>query len=297
MTSISSVPLNAHIGKKYTLDRYWTENMPTITESTVELVIPLNVEIVDDFLLSEAAMPNRREARPATLHDFIKLNPTDDNAICRYAQKWGTMGVCEQHQLPFSHAMNGQSTPRCYPPKVDRNGIQFYSEPLAFWRRCILKATALLRLGADIREGRNGRRVDWLTIAPATGDWDKAGWSTKHPPPWQHLPTARSLFASKIQGWLDVGGVRPRFSWDPRLKRWAIRHTTPSDVLWPLFGWLGIRLMIEVSGGRVTVCPYCQTEYFPQRLPGRNQDHCCGEPECKRSYFTAHKRKQRAGNA
>jgi hypothetical protein len=270
--------------------------MPKTSEAAVELVIPHHVEIVDDELLAEATMPNRRDAKPAALHDFIKLNPNNNDAICRFAQKWGTMGVCEKHGLPFSHAVTGQSTPLCYPRKVNRNGIPFYAEPLAFWRHCILKATALLRLGAEVREGRKGRRADWWIIEPTTGSWDTAGWATKHPEPWQHLPTARSLFASKIQAWLDVGGVRPRFSWDPRQRRWAIHHTTPNDVLWPLFGWLGIRLMIEVSGGRVTVCPYCQTEYFPQRLPGRDQDHCCGEPECKRAYFTAHKRKQRAGN-
>jgi hypothetical protein len=256
----------------------------TSLESLTELPIPDRIELFEDHLIADLRMHKRRLVKPAMFYNFTALDPTDSNGILCFARSWGTMGICQEHCLPVSHALIPGRVARCFPRRSSQDDMSFL-EPLGFWRRAIAKAAALGRIAADIRNLDRGRREDWLII--------RGGLIHEGGEPWKKLSLARSLLAHEVQTWLDIGAVRPSFSWDSVQRRWAVRHAIPREVVWPLFGWLGLRLMIEISGGRVVVCPYCQTEYFPQRLPGAHQDHCCGNPKCKRAYWANYKRKQK----
>lgn len=265
-------------------------------ESSTELPIPDRVELADGHLFADATAPHWRTARPAAFDQFTELDPRDDDSICRFAQKWGTMGICVEHGLPVSHSLvvgrELLGVRECFPRRISRPDGEFFAEPLWFWKRAIEKAGALRRIGADISSNGKGKQEDWLLLSDGIEFNDGMG-KTKGRRRWESLPMARMILAGNVEQWLDVGGVRPSFSWDTGHQRWAMRQSTPRGGLWPLFGYLGIRLMTEIAGGRVAICPYCHLEYFPLRLPGRNQDHCCGKKECKRAYFTNYKREQK----
>src|SRR5438309_1146096 len=55
-------------------------------------------------LLTWSGEPPFREvhAGPGLLEDFLKLERAKDDAILRYARRWGPLWLCE-HDLPFGH--------------------------------------------------------------------------------------------------------------------------------------------------------------------------------------------------
>src|SRR5712692_5228904 len=43
------------------------------------------------------------EAGPALLDAFLRLESGTDEAILAYAQRWGPLWLCDEHDLPFRH--------------------------------------------------------------------------------------------------------------------------------------------------------------------------------------------------
>jgi hypothetical protein len=288
----------------------------------------------DELWTQKTAPKTYRRARAATFYDFTQINPADNEAIRQFAKKWGLLALCPLHRCPVSHCVvlrqyvdesfPGPPTslpsgpPPCSPKTVSRKtmlrvgfepGIEFFSEPLNGWRGVIQKAGAIRRLGVEIREGGKGRIEDWLTLEDRRIKEPEPAWmqGLSDPvrsrlksrlgaqEPWKYADLARDLLANHVGFWLHLADLRPYFHWDSTQSRWAVHHLAPAvPDTWPLFSWLARRLMIEISVGRVVVCPYCQNEYFPDRLPSPRQNHCCQKPDCKRKYFAAYRRKQRA---
>jgi hypothetical protein len=263
-------------------------------DSGIELLVYRGVELDGESLLWEATAPIRRAARPLTFSEFADhLNPENDQEILKFARKWGVMGVCSEHGLPVSHALipGGASLGinPCWPAKVAKNGAEYYSEPLSFWRRAITKTQALRRIGSDILSDGTGRPEDWRILSSIEVSGDE---------PWNKKSRARMMLGLEVQDWLNIGRVAPEFSWDGRENRWAMRHVAPGGGQWPLFSWLALHLAIEVAGGRGVICPYCQGTYFPDRLPSPGQRHCCPtNPACRKKRDAEYKRDQRRGKS
>lgn len=261
----------------------------------LNLLVPESVEVFRDHLLVERRF-NQKQARAATFFEFTRLDRSDDinEKIRQFVAKWGPLAICEKHGLPHSHSLPYRSLPgsarklfgldeACFPQCITRSGGKFMTEPLTFWRRQIKLGAALVRIGADLGTGGKGQRADWQVISP----------NTRGIEPWKNVAMGRVLFAEQIQRWIDIAGLRPLFLWNKEQRRWTLPYEPPSGTPWLLFPWLTIRLVAEICGGRATLCPYCQREYYPARLPGENQDHCCGDKDCKRAYFTNYKRKRK----
>lgn len=256
-----------------------------------------------DMLIAEFRKPiTMRRATPSVFYEFVRLDHPDNNeAIRRFAAKWGMIGLCRKHLRPCcGHPSNETSAMVavddalivlpgskrvCKVRTWTRRGEMWIAEPLSVWRDIIRLTAAILRIGSEIKRGGNGREEDWLTVMPDSVI------QKNEQQPWKHPRYARWMLGGTVQHWLTIGNVRPAFYWNEN--EWTIRHTVPKAVF-PLFGWLSLRLMIEIAGGRSIVCPYCHHEYFPDRLPGNGQDHHCGADECRKAYSANYKRKYRS---
>jgi hypothetical protein len=243
------------------------------------------------FLLTDTTMPRQKKAVPVVFKRFTDLNADDDKAILGFARSWGAMGICAQHGLPHSHSLipfgSSLGLKGCFPRRIEKDGTDFYIEPLSFWRRTIREFAALQRIGADVNSGGVGHRADWEALENMA--------THQGPKPWSRPSDARSLLGVHVQDWLYIGGIRPRFCWSEEHKRMVLRHAAPTGGFWPLFSWLTLRLSIEITGRNVVVCPYCSTEYFPERRPSPGQRHCCTTADCIKKRNTDYKREQREG--
>lgn len=243
----------------------------------------------DGILLTEIGPLKWKAVAPNVFHEFLRLDNSE--MILEFARKWGTLGICEQHGGPASHSLfpGGKE---CLPKKERRGDAEYFVEPLEIWYSKILEANILRRIGCAILNSPKGtgERRDWESLL---GEGLEKGKEETKQHPWKNPALARTLLAKHVQTWLDLGAIRPQFSWDREQKGWRVHHAAPGHALWPLFGWLAIRLMYEVAGSSGTICPYCNAVYFPERLPSPGQNHHCKRLECTRAYFTNYKRKQK----
>ena len=170
----------------------------------------------------------------------------------------------------------------CWPAKVKRDGEYWFAEPLSVWKRISEKSAALIRVAKKIEQMNPGEPAEWATIEGHSDHADN--------PAWLDLNTARLFFGRAIQDWLEIGGVRPRFDWDYERGSWMLRHDIPGGP-WNLFGWLALRLAMEILGGRFAVCSNCGREHHVARLPSAGKPSYCASKECRRALWRNNKRK------
>jgi hypothetical protein len=100
--------------------------------------------------------------------------------------------------------------------------------------------------------------------------------------------------AKLIQLWLELGGVRPQFTWTPDAgaqilfgcrPAWEPLPAKPTRLMGhlhgtTLFGALAIQLMIESAEVEaLVVCSACQTQYLPKRRLAITKRNFC--PSCR----------------
>jgi hypothetical protein len=170
----------------------------------------------------------------------------------------------------------------CWPRKVKRDGKYWFAEPLSVWRRMAEKSAALLRVARKIELRKPGEFADWEIIEGHVDDTD---------PVWENLNTARSFLARAIEDWLTIGGVGPRFDWDYQEGNWMLRHDIPAGP-WNLFGWLALRLAVEIRGGRFAMCSNCGRAHHVARLPSEGKPSYCASKECRQALWRNNKRKK-----
>jgi hypothetical protein len=257
--------------------------------SSVMLPVPREIWLDGDTLIytTEETDSHRRADVMDTLREFVKLDvdgsPPDQNRVLAFAKKWGVFGICE-HLQPAIHSGG------CSPIPVFFNGKDCYAEPLDFWRRMIPKIAALSRLGLAIATGRRGKKGDWGVVLDP-----REAMPELPPTPEQEAKDKRNRIPRKtdacerltweIQAMIDTASLRPQISWNRKERRFAVEHGTPMS-LWPLFGWLTLRLMTETcheKEGVYAICPYCQNEYLRERRAKKNALHACTRDECQKA--------------
>jgi hypothetical protein len=237
--------------------------MPNALE--IHLPVPHVVELDGYLLLADTTKVSYRLATPEVFNSFVELDYTDEEEILKFAKKWGTFGLCAKHQVPagIHRTSDDPDAPyqNCEPRIRTRKGRDYFAERIAPWQGLIQEAGYLRRLGASVAEGRAGTTEELRILSQA------------------------------VQKWLDEGRVRPSFNWNRGRHAFSLRHCPSGQ--WQLFGWLALRLAVEVAGGKWVVCPFCRNVYFPRRMPTPGKGHHCSAEMCRRAYFTAYKRKQR----
>jgi hypothetical protein len=275
-----------------------------VTSPDREVLSPPCEAYIEGDSLIYSSRHKLRIAKPLVFESFINLDPGDSKAILRFARSWGAMWVCKEHTLPYSHSRHITGGPLasrcCFPAQVardsdrfDAHGFKFdpfFSEPLAFWRELISRARMLRRIGCDIESGGNGDPEDWRAVEASRLCCIDPGTSDRRVISWRNHSHATNRFSMRVQEWLEVADIRPSFSWSNRRQCWILEPASPGGAT--LFGWLGIRLAVEIAGGRQATCSYCGITYFPGRLPGSRKS-CCGSVDCKRRQDTANKQERR----
>ncbi len=251
--------------------------------------------MLDDFLDLGAGAEARSQQRLTTIADAqvrrtlektagAKMDAfVDDAKILEFARRWGVLGICQRHERP------GCSLSDCFPEQLDNFT---WREPFSLWHGIILRALAMQRIGESINQGEPGSKSDWKQLIiedrsePSVFMRDTG---TQHwGQPWRSKRSARQRLSQIMSGWLYVGNISARFGWEA--DHWAI-YSVPGTGLWPLFGYLALYLALAVAGGRqAAFCYFCGKQYFPNRRPSPGQQNCCGDPDCKRSYWRENKR-------
>jgi hypothetical protein len=266
-----------------------TMELKKIANKTI-LQVPFAVRTEGELLLYDTTATMEKEATPLIFHQFLRLNPNDPKQIADFARRWGALGLCHQHQLPTGHPIPSGTPGNCWPAKVTRGGAVWLAEPLSKWREIALMSASLLRVARDIEQLKPGEKADWKIIQGNLDSPDPVGRKRVR----RNLDTSRSKLAEVVQAWLGIGRISPRFAWDFEDENWVLRHDVPGGA-WGLFGWLALRLAIEIRGGRFAVCSNCGREHHVDRLPSDGKPNYCKSEECRRALWRNNKRKHAAG--
>jgi hypothetical protein len=241
------------------------------------LIVPKEIELdtrrsmlVWSYVKGERLVP---AGDSQILEKFITLSTASDEAILAYAKKWGVLGLCEEHGLPYTHnqpSLDGRGG--CFWHSADESG-RFFMEPLDEWRRYSRAAHALIQIAAAIALGKPGPEEAWLIFFPQfNGSLQLTGSPEKVAKPW--LIDSRFHFQRLIDGWIKAGDVGPHFHWNKNTKQWQIDLTgrgCPN-----LFGLLSIQLMLAVAQkDGFAICSACHKSYIPEKQPPANRRRYC----------------------
>lgn len=218
------------------------------------------------------------------LEGFVALANADENKYLEYASKWGLLDLCKEHFMPTSHNHNCEpivcrtivfgTTEK--PAKEHHEKLVSEGEPISAWRDHARFAGAILHITARLHDGVKGEDEDWKTLHVV----EFLGWNhaeRRKAKKFSNLDHEKSLIASGVNFWLELGRVQPRVSW--KASRPIITFECPKPY-GKLFANLAIQLMMAVSQiDAVAICSACGRSYTPKRRPKRTQRRYC--PSCK----------------
>ena len=146
--------------------------------------------------------------------------------------------------------------------------------------------------------GEHGDQKDWAVVLPDAG-WPEDFWLGLNKENWgpkgywnsKQLFVEWGLLLDLINTYIDLGGVRLRFTWDPKNDPSQIvpRLSFGCPNAGALFGTLAIQLMFAVSNTEgAAICTSCGLPYFPRRRPKAGQRRFCHRPKCGRQAANRH---------
>lgn len=239
-----------------------------------EYAVPNVIEIDGDFLTWQYTWkkPHRphRIMRPQArmLPQFLALAETNvtDEKIVAFARKWGVLYLCKEHWTPASH------NPFCEP---------FQRERLSEWRFLARQMKAALEIAVRLdRDGQLGRHEDWRVLdgEDYCGEFNpgrplphrEAGWRATRENLLKALSYEKSDIGRHIDGWLAIGGVRPRTAWYGD----QLSITLEGSPQGKLMGALAIQLMHEVGRCTFLFCRNCRKAFMPKTRQARYCPAC-----------------------
>lgn len=243
-------------------------------------------------LSSENARPQQATSKPILLDRFIRLAEAKDKEIYDFARRYGPLGLCKRHNLPFWHrGVRGNTNPDEPCGSPNRGPVRFRnhdgelvtalacSEPTAAWRQYASKALAMLKIAAHLHQGMRGSEEDWKIL----------GWPGESDPRMSQR-TAVNLERGRLadylkQEWLRHSGLLLSMKWDAQ----------PRIILggdW-LFGALALRLALAISrASGIASCTECGMPYTPTMRPRADRRHYC--EHCGRRAAWRHASQKRA---
>jgi len=223
----------------------------------------------------------KAKASPGLLNGFVTLAEASDDAIVKFAKRWGPLALCEKHGLPYTHLpvkgkWCGQLKTRVVSFRDEKLGRMVKGEgcreSLASWREYAGQARATLSLAANIHQERLGNLEDWSKFP----GYEKVVESIrKSESKKRALRQEQWLLGQVINDWLRWGTVAPKFEWDTDTPRLTLSGT------W-LAGALALQLAMAVSRTEgLAFCSNCGRGYVPTRRPRVNVRNYC--EDCGRS--------------
>jgi hypothetical protein len=225
------------------------------------------------------------------LEAFAALAISNDRGVLRFSQRFGALDLCVHHLAPGHGPLMLPLKPlsklerdriwnwRCW----DRPAVQ----PVDAYLRYGTRVATALQVAAALHRSRVPREQDvallhavWSEEAP---DLDRElqfmrlrARSEDRPP--SPVELARRVVGLEVDRWLDVAGVRAKFSWgwyssDPRIE-------LGGHGLW---GVIARQLAFAVGRERPFVrCSGCGEWFYPHRSPRRGLQAWCGQAGCER---------------
>ncbi|MHB8324787.1 MAG: hypothetical protein ACYDEA_12995 [Candidatus Dormibacteria bacterium] len=262
------------------------------------------------YLEGESWTTSLEKPTSGCLQAFCQLGTGADQAILRFAQKWGPLGLC-QHGRPQSHLGPGLCQ---HALRANRSELGLPSnwepgeqgaptwhrvayEPLDAWRRYARAARVLLEAAAYLRpsDHKIAPGEVWEAICPLPApqrDQEDEGWPLDRPATYKG---ALQAIHDALGRWLSWGAVRPV----PVINREKVEVTLRG---WRLPGRLAVELATAVTASEREsyVCDLCGALYVPpDRRPRAGYRHYC--PACRgkdpRGWTEAKRRRQQEWRA
>lgn len=226
-----------------------------------------------------------RLPEPNLLSDFLKLEGAGEDGVVAFARRHGVLGICKDG-LPASHndvirsLLNAGTS--CE-PLLSSARPGWYWEPFKPYRVLAEVARAMLKVGADLHDGKPGCEEDWQRITPAIPDLSVL---LEDP----RVPWRRAALTAALSCWLRLGAVEPSLYWPA---------AGPTIVLsvGGLFGALGVQLLTAVASSSGPIfCSGCGAWFQRRRRPPLSQRRFCEQCGRKaavraavRDYYQSHR--------
>jgi len=289
------------------------------------LFVPQEIELDGEFLTWSWVAPwawsedgpkvRYRHPKPGMLADFLRLEDARDDKILAYARRWGVLGICD-HGLPCSHNQYPtgilEGVKPCLPILATplSPGEYRVREPLVIWREWSRKAQALINISVQLNQDRFPRVEDWRVVkglgASDLGqtERDLSDLGLVEPPDRRSmndstkLDKAHRALAYELDGWISMGQIRPRISWERQRQpdrmsqaNWVGRFSLDAVSSGPnLFGLLALGLLLAIARTSLAVCSACANSYIPKRRPNPNRRNYCTRCGLKAAQLEASRR-------
>jgi len=268
-----------------------TEDLPYLLPTDV-LWVTDRVRLESNQLIWPDCGMQQRVPPKNLLHSFIKLHKSDNEAILKFAQKWGRLSLC-QHGFPWTH-----SRAPVFPLIREKMNSTWCTwqleESIDSWKKWASKFNAILNLAARIYQRRHGEINDWRLVFEDSG-WTQASYYLGHENSqdinevfdgyWtSHTFTAERMWLMDIvNNYLEWGCVRPRLQLiSDHYKDIGPRIVISGEVNTALFGVLALQLMMSISGiNSAAICTACSRTYSRERRPKTGQANYCPNKSCQ----------------
>src|SRR6266542_6970364 len=251
-------------------------------------------------------------AGPGLLEGFLKLGNAANEAILRYARRWGPLWLCG-HVLPMAHEDGCWTVHEIEERDGDPSGaIIWWQEPISGWRTVSRDAGAVVRIARQLHNGQFGRHDDWESMlylpevmrqllyakfaeegvdeaevdAYGVDDVDEREDDFEVLTPrqrrlverlmmsrlYESVEFQRDVLSEVLNYWLTVATVRPRLHWSGGKPEIQLGGGG-------LFGALAVQLLFECARtDGLAVCTSCGTPFLPAaRRPRRDHNAYCSD--------------------
>jgi hypothetical protein len=237
------------------------------------------VAIEGDFLIYEAGRRVKQNASRGLLRGLLEARSSREKTI-KFCKKWGALGLCD-HGIPSAHDTSAHG--KCRSRGAFRTRVidgvprHQYRESIDSVQRFGIGLESLLRIGAEMAQGRTGQASDWNQACGMDPDFS----------PWPENPssfdlsTARTHLQILIRRLIEICRIRPRFFWNEQTSSWQIDLDSEGSAI-NLPALMVIELIVTIADkDGFAICSSCHRAYIPERRPDPTRRNYC--PTCRSS--------------
>jgi hypothetical protein len=237
---------------------------------------PKDIRLVGGWLVWQPVVAGYHIVKPRQemFDRFLDLADEADKDILRYANRWGVLKLCREHQHPVSdlreHPLVGDDGLPCSQVAED--------ESTDAWRKWSRVAGSILQISQILDDGNLGKPEQWINIYPRLSQLISLNDKDLRRNFLNNAKRQKEEMAFCVNRWLEMGDVRPVLIWDDPAKTDPLLQLTGSG----LFGALALALLENVGGRYViAACNGCRKFYNPEIRPKSGQYRYC--PTCRKA--------------
>jgi predicted RNA-binding Zn-ribbon protein involved in translation (DUF1610 family) len=222
-------------------------------------------EVIGDSMTPDRVTFVQKKAPPDLLEQFCRIAEARDTAVAvvAFARRWGLLGLCEEHGLPYRHTHIVESVNDDGSASFQMMFCSSGDESVQHWKELAVCFDSLLRLGLDLNRGSLGSDLDWQLAA--IEDFLQG-----MPPP-SNIADARSMYKGLIWRMIEMSQLQPHFEWNNGA--WTIDLDSISSSNLPAI--LTLQLMLRVANAKVQIkCSTCPRWFIPRRNQRKYCDKC-----------------------